>query len=80
MFRQRRGIEIFVACFRHSSAHTCLYQMLGRRSPRITVRFVKAVTRGWIGSPDERAPFRFHGAVVVFVDRCLSRRFELAFG
>ena len=38
-----------------------------------TGRFVYTVTRGWVGSPNERAPFRFHGAVVVFVERCLSR-------
>ena len=29
-------------------------------------------------SPNERAPFRFHGAVVVFVDRCLSTTRNLA--
>ena len=46
----------------------CLYQTPGRRPPRITGRFVNTVTRGWVGAPNERAPFRFHGAVVVFVD------------
>ena len=35
--------------------------------------FVNTVTRGWVGAPNERAPFRFHGAVVGFVNRCLSR-------
>ena len=34
---------------------------------------MKTVTRGWVGATNERAPFRFHGAVVGFVDRCLSR-------
>ena len=51
----------------------CLYQTPGRRPPPITGRFVNTVTRGWVGAPNGRAPFRFHGAVVVFADRCLSR-------
>ena len=56
----------------------CLYQMPGRRPPRVTGRFVNTVTRGWVGAPNERAPFRFHGAVVGFVARCLSRTRNLA--
>ena len=36
------------------------------------------VTRGWVGAPNGRAPFRFHGAVVVFFARCLSRTRNLA--
>ena len=36
-------------------------------------RVVNTATRGWVGAPNERAPFRFHDAVVGFVDRCLSR-------
>ena len=56
----------------------CLYQIPGRRPPRILGRFVKTVTRGWVGAPNERAPFRFHGAVVGFVDRCLSKTRILA--
>ena len=72
------GSRFFVACFLHSSAQMCLYQTPGGRPPRITGRFVNAVTRGWVGAPNERAPFRFHGAVVVFVHRCLSRTRNLA--
>ena len=72
------GSRIFVACFLHSSAQMCLYQTSGRRPPPITGRFVNTVTRGWVGAPDERAPFRFHGAVAGFVDRCLSRTRNLA--
>ena len=68
----------FVACFLHSSAQMCLYQTPGGRPPPITGRFVDTVTRGWVGAPDGRAPFRFHGAVVGFVDRCLSRTRNLA--
>ena len=67
------GSRIFVACFLHSSAQMCLYQTPGRRPPPITGRFVNTVTRGWVGAPNERAPLRFHDAVIVFVDRCLSR-------
>ena len=40
--------------------------------------FVYTVTRGCVGAPNERAPFRFHGAVVGFVARCLSRIRNLA--
>ena len=67
------GSRILVACFLHSSAQMCLFQTPGRRPPPITGRFVNTVTRGWVGAPNERAPFRFHGAVVGFLDRCLSR-------
>ena len=56
----------------------CLYQTPGRRPPPITGRFVNTVTRGWVGIPNECAPFRFHGAVVGFVDRYLPRTRNLA--
>ena len=56
----------------------CLYQTPGRRPPPITGRFANTVTRGWVGAPNGRAPFRFHGAVVRFVDRYLSRTRNLA--
>ena len=66
-------LRIFVACFLLSSARMCLYLTSRRRAPPVTGRFVNTVTRGWVGPPNERAPFRFHGAVVGFVERCLSR-------
>ena len=72
------GSRILVACFPHSSAQMCLYQAPGRRPPPITGRFVNTVTRGWVRAPNGRAPFRFHGAVVGFVDQCLSRTRNLA--
>ena len=74
------GSIIFVAFFLpvHSSAQMCLYQTPGRHPPPITGRFVNTVTRGWVGAPNGRAPFRFHVAVVGFVDRCLSRTRNLA--
>ena len=72
------GSRIFVACFVHSSAQMCSYQTPGRRPPPITGCLVNTVTRGWVGTPNEHAPFRFHGAVVSFVDPCLSRTRNLA--
>ena len=78
IFCHGRGIEKCCHLFSHSSAQMCLDQTLGRRPPRISGRFVNTVTRGWVGAPNERAPFRFHGAVVGFVDRCLSRTRNLA--
>ena len=78
IFCRRRGIENFCRLFLHSSAQMCLYQTPGRRPPPITGRFVNTLTRGWVGAPNELAPFRFHGAVVGFVDRCLSRTRNLA--
>ena len=74
----RTGIEKFGHCFLHSSAYMCLYQTPGRRLPPITGRFVNTVTRGWVGAPSERAPLRFHGAIVGFVHRCLSRTWNIA--
>ena len=73
-----RDLEFLSSCFLHSSAQMCLYQTPGRRPPPITGRFVNTVTRGWVGAPNEGTPFRFHGAVVGFVDRCLSRTRNLA--
>ena len=72
------GSRFFVACFLQSSTQTCLYQTPGRRPPPITGRFVNTVTRGWVGAPNVRAPFRFQGAVDAFVARCLSRTRNLA--
>ena len=73
-----KGSIFFVVCFLHTSGQMFLYQTPGRRPPRITGRLVNPVTRGWVGAPNERAPFRFHGAVVGFVDRCLPRTRNLA--
>ena len=56
----------------------CLYQTSGRRPPPVTGRYVNTVTRGLVGARNERAPLRFHNAVVCFVDWCLSRTRNLA--
>ena len=55
-FCHRRVIEIFFACFLHSSAQMCLYQTRVRRPPRITGHFVSTVTRGWVGAPKRARP------------------------
>ena len=55
-----------------------LYQTPGRCPPHITGRVVNTVPRGWVGDPNERAPFRFHDAVDGVVHRCLSRTRNLA--
>ena len=57
-FANGEGSRIFVACFLHNSAQMRLYQTPVRRPPRIIGRFVNTVTRGWVGAPNERAPFR----------------------
>ena len=67
------GWRFFVACFLHSSAQMCLYQTPGRRPLPITGRFVSTATRGWVGAPNEHAPFRFHDGIADFADRCLTR-------
>ena len=54
----------------YRAAPKSLYQTPGQHPPRITHRIVNTVTRGWVGAPNERAQFRFHVAVVGFVDRC----------
>ena len=77
-FAVGEGSRLFVACFLHSSAQMCLYQTPGRHPPSITGRFVNTVTIGWVGAPNGRAPFIFHGAVVGLVDRCLSMTRNLA--
>ena len=75
IFPRGDGSRIFVACFLHSSAQTCLYQTPGRRPPRITGRFVNtAVTTvqiSWRGRWFCRS---------MSVEDSESRRFELIFG
>ena len=70
IFCHRKGIENFCRLFSTQQRPNVLFQTPSRRRPPITGRFVNTVTRGWFGAPNERAPFRFHGAVVGFVDRC----------
>ena len=72
------GTRIFVVCFLRTRGQKLLYQTPGRRPPRNTDRVENTVTLGWVGAPNERAPFRIHDAVVGFLDRCLSRTRNLA--
>ena len=62
----------------YTAAPKCVCHTSGRRPPHITGRFVNTVTREWVGAPNERAPFGFHGAVVGFVRRYLSGTRNLA--
>ena len=66
-FCDPRRIEFFVVCFLLTSGQTLLYQTPGRCPPRI-IGHVVNTARGWVGAPNERVPFRFHDAVVVFVN------------
>ena len=54
------------------------YHAPAQRPPHATGHCVDTVTLGGVGAPNERTPFRIHGAVVGFVDRCLSRTRNLA--
>ena len=79
IFYHRRGIEKICSLFSTQQRPNMFESDTpGRRPPPITGRFVNTVTRGWVGAPNERAPFRFHGAVVGYLDRCLSRTRNLA--
>ena len=71
--------------FLHSSAQMFLYQAPGCfvsdawLAPATYHRsFCEHCDEGWVGAPNDHAPFRFHGEVVVLVDRCLSRTRNLA--
>ena len=62
----------FTVCYPHTRGQMVFFQTPVRRSPCITGSTVHTVPRGRVGAPNERASFRIHDAVVVFVDRCLS--------
>ena len=70
--------RFLVVCFLLTSDQVFGYHTPRRRPPRITGRVVNTATRGWVGAPNERAAFRFHDAVVGFVDPRLSRTRNLA--
>ena len=73
LFALGEGYITLVVCFVHTSGQMSMYQTPGRRPPLVTGRVVNTATRGWVGAPNECAPFRFHDAVFRFDDRCLSR-------
>ena len=68
----RRGIEIFFVCFLHTDGQNVFfYQTAGRRPPHLTGRRVDTVILGWVGGPNERAPFRFMTkSLVLSTDVC----------
>ena len=79
IFCHRRRIEISLSPVFYIPAAKCFFlKTPGRRPPHITGLRVNSVILRWVGAPNERAPFRFHGAVVGFVARCLSRTRNLA--
>ena len=78
LFYHQRGIENFSHLF-SAQQRPNVFDPDACPAPYTYHRpFVNIVTRGWAGAPNARAPFRFHGAVVGFVDRCPSRTRNLA--
>ena len=73
IFAIGEGSRFLVVCFLYTSDQLFFSQTPGRRPPRITGLHVNYVTLGWVGAPNERALFRFHDAIAVFADRCLTR-------
>ena len=80
IFCHRRGIENFCRLISTQQRPDVFVSDAwpAPATPPINGRFVSTVTRGWVGAPNRRAPFRFHDAVVGFVNRCLSRTQNLA--
>ena len=54
----------------------CIRRLAGAR--HVSPAVLWTLTRGSVGATNERPPFRFHDAVVGFVDPCLSRTRNLA--
>ena len=78
IFCHRRGIENFCRLF-GTQQRPNVFVSDARPAPATYHRsFCNTVTRARVGAPNERAPFRFHGAVVGFVARYLSRTRNLA--
>ena len=78
IFCHRRGIEKFCRLFSIQQRPNVFVSDAWPAPATYHRSFVNTVTRGWVGAPNGRARFRFHGAVVGFVDRCLSRTRNLA--
>ena len=60
------------------AANCFFFHTPGQLPPHDPGHGVKTVTLGWVGAPNELTPFRIHGAVIGFVDQCLSRTRNLA--
>ena len=64
---------IFCRLFSIHQRPNVFSQALGRRPQHITGRLVNTVSLGWVGTPNEHAPFRVHDAGNDFVFQCLTR-------
>ena len=74
VFCHRRRIEIFCHLFSiPQRPNVCFSRHLPGARHIITGLRVSSVTLGWVGAPNERAPFKFHDAIAAFADRCLKR-------
>ena len=78
IFCHRRGIEKLCPLFSTQQRPNVFVSDAWPAPATYHRWFCEHCDRRWVGAPNERAPFRFHGAVVVFVDRCLSRTRNLA--
>ena len=65
--------DFFVIRFLYASGQMFFLRRLAGARHIITGLRVSSVTLGWVGAPNERAPFRFRDAIAVFADRCLTR-------
>ena len=74
LFAIGEGSRFLVVCFYTRAAKSFFSQTPGRRPTHVTGRHLNTVVfLGWVQAPNERAPFRVHDAVIVFVDQCLTR-------
>ena len=78
IFCHRRGIVIFCRLFSTQQRPNALVSDAWPAPATSHRSLCEHCNQGVGRSPKERAPFRFHGAVVGFVDRCLSRTRNLA--
>ena len=72
LFAIGEGSRFVVICFLYASGQMFFLQTPRRRPPHITGLRANSVTLGWVGAPNDRAPFRFHDAIADFSDRCLT--------
>ena len=73
IFRHRRAIENFCCLFSTQQRPNVFVSDAWPAPATYHRSFCEHCDQRVVGAPNERAPLRFHGAVVVFVDRYLSR-------
>ena len=78
IFCHRRGIENFCRLFSTQQRPNVFVSDARPAHTTYHRSFCEHCDQRWVGAPNEHAPFRFHGTVVGFVDRCLSRTRNLA--